>query len=189
MTESPRLPLGCDLRLLKVEHLEAYKALRDGMLAAHEEAFTSDAASELARPADSYRNRIGQICDTGAGGSALFTVTAWMGPSLVGAVSCEREPRAKVQHQAHLIGMMVADGAQGLGLGRALLHATLRLLAAEPSVELLTLSVTRNNHRAVSLYASMGFERYGRLPRAIRLTSGDYLDKDLMYLDLNTLRS
>lgn len=187
MSESPRLPPGCDLRLLKVEHLEAYKALRDGMLAAHEEAFTSDAATELARPADSYRNRIGQL--SGAGGTALFTLTAWIGPSLVGAVSCEREPRAKVQHQAHLIGMMVADRVQGLGLGRALLHATLRLVAAEPSVDLLTLSVTRNNHRAVSLYASMGFERYGRLPRAIRLPSGDYLDKDLMYLDLTPLRS
>jgi ribosomal protein S18 acetylase RimI-like enzyme len=187
MLAPPRLPPGCDLRLLKAEHLDAYKTLRDGMLAAHEDAFTSDAATELARSADSYRNRLGQIA--GTAGAALFTLTAWMGPRLVGAVSCEREPRAKVQHQAHLIGMMVADGVQGQGLGRALLYGTLRLLAAEPTVELLTLSVTSSNTRAIALYASMGFERYGRLARAIKLPSGAYLDKDLMCLNLHTLRA
>lgn len=179
----PRLPPGCELRVLKAEQLEAYKGLRDAMLAAHEEAFTSDAATELARSAESYRSRL----SLGAGGANLFTLSAWMGPRLVGAVSCEREPREKVRHLAHLIGMMVADDVQGLGIGRALLYSALRLLQAELGIEQVTLSVTSSNRRAVTLYTRMGFERYGCLPRAIKLPSGDYLDKDLMRLDLRSL--
>ncbi|HEX2011962.1 MAG TPA: GNAT family N-acetyltransferase [Roseateles sp.] len=176
----PRLPAGCELRLLKEEQLQAYKTLRDTMLAAHEDAFTSDAAAELVRRAESYRNRLSQ----GPGGGCLFTLTAWAGARLLGAVTAEREPRAKVQHIAHLVGMMVADEAQGQGLGRALLYGALRLLHAEPGLEQVTLSVTSSNARAVALYRQMGFRRYGCLPRAIRLASGDYLDKDLMCLEL-----
>jgi ribosomal protein S18 acetylase RimI-like enzyme len=180
----PRLPPGCELRLLKAEQLQAYKDLRDAMLAAHEDAFTSDAATELARDAESYRSRL----SLGAGGANLFTLAAWMGPRLVGAVSCEREPRAKVQHLAHIVGMMVADEVQGLGIGRALLYNALRLLQAEaePALEQATLSVSSSNTRAVALYTQMGFEPYGRLPRALKLPSGEYLDKDLMRLDLRT---
>lgn len=181
-TAPPRLPEGCELRLLKAEHLPAYKQLRDAMLAGHEDAFTSDAASELARDVDSYRSRLGQIQQEV--GPCLFTLGAWRGPQLLGAVTCEREARAKVRHQAHLIGMMVADAAQGLGLGRALLWAALRLLRQEPGIEQVLLSVTSSNARAVRLYASIGFERYGRLARALKLPGGAYLDKDLMCLDL-----
>jgi ribosomal protein S18 acetylase RimI-like enzyme len=178
----PRLPPGCELRVLKAEQLQDYKDLRDAMLAAHEEAFTSDAVTELARDAESYRSRL----SLGAGGANLFTLAAWMGPRLVGAVSCEREPRAKVRHLAHIVGMMVADEVQGLGIGRALLYSALRLLQAEPGLEQATLSVSSSNTRAVALYTQLGFEPYGRLPRAIKLPSGDYLDKDLMHLDLRT---
>jgi len=176
----PPLPAGSELRLLKAEQLGAYKQLRDTMLAGHEDAFTSDAATELARSAESYRSRLGQ----GTHGACLFTLAAWTGPRMVGAVTCERELRAKVRHQAHLIGMMVADEAQGRGLGRALLYGALRLLQGEAGLEQVLLSVTSSNTRAVRLYAGMGFERYGRLSQAIKLASGDYLDKDLMRLNL-----
>ncbi|QPF74753.1 GNAT family N-acetyltransferase [Roseateles sp. DAIF2] len=176
----PRLLPGCELRLLREEQLPDYKALRDRMLAGHDEAFTSDAATELARSAESYRSRISQ----GPGGACLFTLTAWLDGTLIGAVSCEREPRQKVRHTAHLIGMMVDDPVQGRGIGRALLHAALRLLEQEDGIELVTLSVTSSNRGAVALYESMGFRRYGCLPRALKLADGRTLDKDLMCLDL-----
>jgi ribosomal protein S18 acetylase RimI-like enzyme len=44
--------------------------------------------------------------------------------------------------------------------------------------------VTASNRVAVGLYESMGFERYGRLPDAVRLPDGRRLDKDLMRLRL-----
>lgn len=160
--------------------LLAYKALRDAMLAGHPEAFTSDAETEGRRDLASYRNRLAG----GAGGSTLFTLVALDGASLVGALTCEREPRRNVQHLAHLIGMMVADTHAGRGIGRALLQEAITRLKATPGLAQVTLSVTASNRAAVGLYASQGFERYGSLPDAIRLPDGRRLAKDLMRLTL-----
>ncbi|MDH0864308.1 N-acetyltransferase [Mitsuaria sp. GD03876] len=168
------------LRLLTERDLPAYKALRDAMLARHEQAFTSDAETERAREASSYRVRL----HPQAGGKSLFTLGAWQGERLVGALTCEHEGRQKVRHIAHLIGMMVDDGFSGRGIGKRLLEQALALLRREPRLETVTLSVTAGNRPAIALYRQAGFTRYGHLPRAIRLSDGRYCAKDLMSLDL-----
>jgi ribosomal protein S18 acetylase RimI-like enzyme len=166
------------LRLLGEDDLPAYKALRDHLLALHPEAFTSDALTERTMSAAGYRNRLG-----GQGDEAHFTLGAWRGARLVGAISCERDPRLKVRHIAHVVGMMLHPDARGRGLGRALLERCLELLRGVPDVELVTLNVTSTNAAAVALYRGAGFERYGRLLHAIKL--GEiYHDKDLMVLTL-----
>ena len=169
------------LRLMVEPDLLAYKALRDAMLAGHPEAFTSDAETEARRDLASYRSRL----TGGANGSTLFTLVALDGTQVVGALTCEREPRRNVQHLAHLIGMMVADTHAGRGIGRALLRDTLARLRATPGLAQVTLSVTASNRAAVGLYTSEGFERYGSLPYAIRLPDGRRLAKDLMRLRLD----
>lgn len=161
--------------------LLAYKALRDAMLSSHPEAFTSDAETEGRRDLASYRNRL----SGGANGSTLFTLVALDGPRLVGALTCEREPRMKVQHLAHLIGMMVADTHAGRGIGRALLEDAIARLRATPGLAQVTLTVTAGNRAAIGLYTRQGFERYGSLPDAIRLADGRSLAKDLMRLRLH----
>ncbi len=153
--------------------LLAYKALRDATLATHPEAFTSDAETEVQRDLASYRSRL-------TGGGTLFTLLALQGSRLVGALTCEREPRRKVLHIAHLVGMMVAADCHGRGIGRALLAAALDRLRATPGLAQVTLSVTASNAAAVRLYESQGFVRYGRLPDAVRLPDGRSLTKDLM---------
>lgn len=164
------------IRLMQPPDLPGYKALRDAMLAAHPEAFTSDADTERARDAGSYRSRLGG----GAGGATLFTLVAADGDGIVGALTCERETRRQVQHVAHLIGMMVADSHQGRGIGRALLSDAITRLRALPLLAQVTLSVTATNHAAIGLYERHGFARYGCLPDAIRLPDGRRLDKALM---------
>ena len=177
MLDAKPLPqLDCQIRLLRESDLPAYKALRDAMLARHPDAFTSDALTELQRDADSYRSRL----SGGNGGGNLFTLVAWLGPQMAGAISCEREPRLKVRHIAHIVGMMVSDELHGRGVGRQLMDSALRLLEGEPSLELATLSVTASNHAAVRLYERCGFKRYGRLEGALKLPGGLLLDKDLM---------
>jgi len=168
------------IRSMLEPDLLAYKALRDAMLTGHPEAFTSDAETESQRDLASYRSRLAG----GSGGGTLFTLLAVDGTRVVGALTCEREPRRKVQHIAHLVGMMVADTHRGRGIGRALLAAAVARLQAVPGVAQLTLSVTASNRAAVGLYESMGFTRYGRLTDAIRLPDGRRLDKDLMLLRL-----
>lgn len=173
-------PIGLTLRLLTEPDLPAYKSLRDAMLSAHEAAFTSDADTELLRDAASYRHRL----HPQAGGRALFTLGAWIGDELVGVLTCEQEGRLKVRHVSHLVGMMVADAHQGRGIGRELLGHGLTLLRREPLLEIVTLSVSAGNAPAMALYRSFGFTRYGHLPRALRLSDGTYVGKDLMSLEL-----
>lgn len=167
------------LRALGGEDASAYKALRDEMLARHPEAFTSDADAEAAKPAASYLARFGD----GAADCRRFTLGAWIGPRLCGAISCENDDRVKVRHIGHIVGMMVREEARGRGLGRALLHACIARARRTPGLEMLTLSVTGSNAAAVALYRAAGFDCYGRLPQAIKL-GDDYHDKDLMVLRL-----
>lgn len=172
----PDAPANNPVRLLAEADLPAYKAFRDQMLAVHPEAFTSDALTEMRRDAPSYRSRL----PGGGHGSCLFTLVVPRANQLVGAISCERELRAKVRHTAHIAGMMVLPAVQGHGIGRLLLASALALLEKQEGIEIVTLSVTRSNASAVGLYESAGFVRYGRLEDAIKLPDGSRLDKDLM---------
>lgn len=170
---------GVLIRRLAAEDLVAYKALRDAMLTAYPEAFTSDAAAEASREPSAYLPRLG--LDRLDGGQ--FTLGAWLGDTLIGALGCERDMRVKVRHIAHVIGMMVRPDCAGRGTGGQLLQACIAALRQAEGVEMLTLSVTQENHGAVGLYARAGFIRHGSLPRAIRV-DGRYHAKDQMHLML-----
>jgi ribosomal protein S18 acetylase RimI-like enzyme len=169
------------VRELEEHDLAAYKALRDDALARHEDSFTSDAATEAKRTADSYRARLGGA-PAGAGGGG-FTLGAFDHDRLVGALTIERDPRSKVRHLGHLVGMIVDGSRQRTGIGRALLDAAIARARDDEELHQITLNVTTSNDAAVRLYERAGFVRYGRLPRAIRV-GGRFLDKDLMVLAL-----
>ena len=167
------------IRRLAPQDLGEYKDLRDTLLAAHPEAFASDAAAERMRQPDSYFARLG--VDRTDGGQ--FTFGAWQGSRLVGALGCERDMRVKVQHIAHLIGMMVHADARHAGVGGALLAACVHAARAAHGIVMLTLSVTAGNTAALRLYERAGFSRYGSLPRAI-CVDGQYHAKEYMVLML-----
>lgn len=173
----PTAPIS--IRRLAQCDLGDYKALRDTMLAAHPQAFSSDAAEGRARTPESYRSRLG--LDRPEGGD--LTLGAWQRERLLGAISCERDLRVKVRHIAHLVGMMVCADMQGRGVGRALLAECLAEARRAEGLEMLTLSVTAGNRAAIRLYERAGFIRYGSLPCAIRF-DGQYHAKDHMLLVL-----
>lgn len=134
----------------------------------------------MLRAAESYRSRLGPSNAVGNTSLCLFTLSAWQDERLVGALSCERELRAKVRHIAHIVGMMVIDELHGQGIGRQLLDECLRRLKGEPGLLRATLTVTASNTPAIRLYERSGFSRYGRLEGALKLSDGSLLDKDLM---------
>jgi RimJ/RimL family protein N-acetyltransferase len=171
------LPSDLVVRELRSEDLDAYKTLRIHALSHHEEAFTSDAAAEAPRTAQSYAARLGS--DT----TRAFTLGAFRGNRLVGAVTCDHDPRIKVQHIGHIIGMMVYDHEQGSGVGRALLGALIERARTDAGLHQLTLNVTAGNAAAEHLYERSGFVRYGTQPRAIRV-GGKFFDKHHMLLNL-----
>jgi len=170
---------GLRIRLMAAPDLAAYKALRDLMLASHPEAFTSDAETEMRRPPETYLSRVAGSAD----GGWPFTLTAWHGDWLCGAITCERDDRVKVRHIGHLIGMMVHPDASGRGVGRALLEACVALCLRRGNIEQLTLTVTSSGVAAIRLYERAGFVRYGRLERALCI-GGRYHHKDLMVRQL-----
>jgi ribosomal protein S18 acetylase RimI-like enzyme len=59
--------------------------------------------------------------------------------------------------------VMVHPEARGLGLSRTLMRGLLDD-ATEADIETVILDVRGNNHGALRLYESLGFEEYGRLP-------------------------
>jgi ribosomal protein S18 acetylase RimI-like enzyme len=167
------------IRRLAVEDLVDYKQLREQMLAAHPEAFSSDASEARSRTPESYRSRLG--LERAEGGE--FTLGAWADDALVGAISCERELRIKVRHIGHIVGMMVRDAYQGKGVGRALLDECVAEARRASGLEMLVLQVTAGNQSAARLYENAGFVRYGHLPNAI-CVAGTYHGKDQMMLAL-----
>ena len=169
------MPEPVAIRRLAPRDLAAYKALRDEMLAAHPEAFSSDATAERERSADSYLSRLG--IDRTDGGQ--FTLGAWQGLRL----GCERDLRVKVRHVAHLIGMMVRADVRNAGIGCALLQACIAEASSAQGVTMLTLSVTASNAAAIHLYERAGFTRYGSLPGALRVDGVPHA-KDHMVLTL-----
>ena len=166
------------IRLLTALDLPAYKALRDEMLEAHPEAFTSDAHEERAKEPTDYLHRLG--LDRRERGQ--FVLGAWRGERLLGAIGCERDPRRKGRHIGHIIGMMVRPEARSCGIGRGLLQGLIGECRQIEGMEVLTLTVTAGNTPAVRLYEDSNFSVYGNLRRAIRLETGQYHDKLHMVL-------
>jgi ribosomal protein S18 acetylase RimI-like enzyme len=165
------------IRAVEPGDLPAYKAMRDAMLAAYPLAYTSDFEAESLRTADSFRSRL----DVDHIDGGHFTLGAWAGGQLVGAISCERDPRAKVRHIGHIAAMMVLPGWQRRGIGRALMRTCIERARGAAGLTLLTLSVTSTNEEACRLYLDSGFKPYGRLEGAIRW-DGRYHGKDYLCL-------
>jgi RimJ/RimL family protein N-acetyltransferase len=182
-------PSGYAIRALTAADLGAYKTLRDEALRLHPDAFTSDHETEVRRGPESYLGRLGSSDPLGG----TFLLGAFdAGGQLVATVGLEREMRAKVRHISWLIGLMVRAEHGGRGVARALVQAAIAKARSAPGLELIALSVTASSdgasQRALRVYSAAGFERYGLLPRAIRLVDGtgrvEYRDKAQMMLRL-----
>lgn len=90
--------------------------------------------------------------------------------------------RDKLRHRGGL-GMCVKKKYWGLGIGRMLL-TTLMEEAKQAGFEQIELEVISENERAVRLYESCGFERYGVRHKGIKLRGGGYFDEVLMWKEL-----
>ncbi len=165
-------------RLLEPSDASAYKHLRDASLKAAPEAFTSDYESQALNTPESYAHRFGPAEQMRPGGA--ITLGAFDGNgSLLGALTCERDPRTKKHHCADIVAMMVAAPAQRQGIANNLIANLVDMVCRNTDLKLLTLSVTASNAHTVRLYERAGFTSYGQLDRAIHV-DGCYFDKLLM---------
>ncbi len=137
----------------------------------------ADAPAEAARTAHSCAARLG----ADAGGS--FTLGAFEGERLVGAVTGDHDPRAKVCHIGHVTGMMVHGDVQGRGVGRLLIERLMERATAGEELYQLARNASAGNDVALRLNGRAEFVHDGTLPRALRV-GGRFLDKRHMPLKL-----
>ena len=89
-------------------------------------------------------------------------------------------------HKGVIWGMYVRPNARRAGIGRRLVEAILD--HARQRVELIQLTVVRDNEQARHLYASLGFQEYGIERNALK-QDGRYYDEVLLAKDLSGFKS
>lgn len=107
---------------------------------------------------------------------------AYEAETLVGIAGLRREPLVQVAHKGVLWGVYLHPDHRRGGVARGLLQALFDHARAE-GVTQIHLNVNVENARAAGLYRSMGFDTYGREPKAMQV-NGQYYDEELMLLQL-----
>lgn len=108
---------------------------------------------------------------------------AKMDGEIIGTASLNRKPR-RMSHRGEF-GISLKKAWWGCGAASALMEAILAF-AKENGFEQLNLEVRSSNARAVRLYEKYGFRKLCTFPHFFKI-NGEYVDFDLMNLELNTV--
>ncbi|MEO8739583.1 MAG: GNAT family N-acetyltransferase [Casimicrobiaceae bacterium] len=166
------------IRPLGPEDAEVYHALRLRMLREHPEAFTSSFEEASSKPLAWAEARL----TPATGAPEKFVLGAFAGDDeLIGSVGMAVEERLKERHKGFVFGMFVAPEAGAAGVGRALLADCIARARRVPGLELLTLTVTSSNLRALQFYQAAGFRAFGIEQRAIKVAGIHYPKAHMMF--------
>lgn len=100
---------------------------------------------------------------------------------IVGFLFFIGQQKAKITHVGEL-GVNVHPYYQGMGIGRAMMESLLEWAGNHSLIEKIVLQVFATNHKAISLYQSLGFKEEGRFVKAVKQKDGEYVDVVQMYL-------
>jgi ribosomal protein S18 acetylase RimI-like enzyme len=148
-----------------------YRDIRLEALKANPEAFGGTFEIEDAQPSSWFAARLGS--------SELLG--AFRDAKLVAIAGFAIQQGQKMAHKGAIWGMYVRPNARRTGIGRRLVEAVIDL--ARDRIELIQLTVVRDNEQARRLYASLGFREYGVEKNALK-QDGRYYDEILMAKDL-----
>jgi RimJ/RimL family protein N-acetyltransferase len=170
-TEGYRVTTNIKIRRLQPADAARYREIRLAGLRSSPEAFGSTYETESAQPLSSFSERLSS--------SAVFG--AFRGEELLGIAGFFARKGVKEAHKGLLWGMYVRPEARKAGVGRRLVEAVIDF--ARQHVELLQLSLVKENEQARRLYARLGFVEYGVEKNSLK-QEGRYYDEILMALDL-----
>jgi RimJ/RimL family protein N-acetyltransferase len=114
---------------------------------------------------------------------AELLLLALVDGNVVGNIDFHIGPRARLRHTGS-IGMGVAPGYRGRGVGKILLGRLLAWACTQPQIERIELAAISNNLPAISLYKQFGFVEEGRRLRHFKYRDGTYADDVIMGLQL-----
>jgi len=173
--------VSVQVRELTATDMSAFRILRAEALRAHPEAFIPGPDEGRSRLLTTMTLRVRNHWMM----NGSFLLGAFRENHLVGAVGVLRGVRAKQRHTALVWMLYTEPQVRGQGIARTLLLAAIDRCRRDPDLELLRLSVGNESQAARQLYTSLGFEVYGREPRALKLADR-YVDILLMTLDVDT---
>lgn len=105
----------------------------------------------------------------GPGPGDNFVLGAFADGQLVGMVGFFRSPDEKTRHTGRVWGVYVKREHRGKGVGKALMEELVRRARPQPALEQINLAVADGQAPARTLYLQLGFEIYGREPRALKV--------------------
>jgi RimJ/RimL family protein N-acetyltransferase len=161
------------VRRLLAEDAALYREIRLEALQDAPEWFGSTFAEESARPLPGFADRLRH--------SAVFG--AFDGEELIGIAAFFGRQSRKEAHKGVLVGMYVRPQARGCGIGRHLVEAVIG--HARRHVEILQLTVVKDNEPARRLYTRLGFIEYGIEKNSLKY-NGRYWDEVLMAMPLSS---
>jgi len=159
------------IRLLNESDVVAYQSLRLEALQDSPTAFRSSFEEEVGAPLEKFASVLRD--------HAIFGSFAEEG-QLIGLVGLRREARAKLAHNALVVGLHVAAPHRRQGVGGALLDHAIQYAQQLGGIRMLKLSVTANNTKSVRLYLSRGFKSYGVEPDVL-CVDGKYFPEESFY--------
>ena len=166
-----------EIRFLTPDDAGEWLRLRVEALEGDPEAFSASLEEYRSLSIDEVKKRLWPDKDA-------FVVGAFEGGSMVGMAGFFREKGPKSRHKGRIWGVYVSPTARSAGVGRRMMRALLDRVMAIDGVEQVLLSVSTTQLSAIRLYRSLGFESFGREPRALRI--GDrYVDEEYMILPVN----
>ena len=113
---------------------------------------------------------------------AVF-LCVWKGSDLIGTGFLSGMNK-RMKHRSRLA-ISVLKSEWNKGVGSAVMEKLIAF-AVEIGSEIIELEVRSDNKRAIHLYEKYGFKRIGTLPAFFKI-GDDYIDCELMYLDLRRI--
>ena len=163
-----------EIRFLTPDDAAEWLRLRIEALKVAPEAFGASLEEYQSLSLDEVKRRLWSDGDA-------FVVGALQDNLLIGMAGFYREKGLKSRHKGRVWGVYVTPEARGGGIGRKMMQALLTRGSAIDGVEQVLLSVAATQESAIRLYRSLGFESFGREPRALRI--GDrYIDEEYVIL-------
>lgn len=163
-----------EIRFLTPDDREQWLRLRIEALEGDPEAFSASLDEYRSLTHDEVKRRLWSDGDA-------FVVGAFQDGCLRGMAGFYREKGLKSRHKGRVWGVYVTPGARGAQIAYKMMQALLDRVMMIEGLEQVLLSVTVTQEPAIRLYRSLGFQKYGREPRAIRI--GDrYIDEEYMVL-------
>jgi ribosomal protein S18 acetylase RimI-like enzyme len=171
------MPGSIVIRLLTAADADAYRAARAAQVDAEPRAFGESPSDVRARSLEETAELLSAPLEVS------FIFGEFVGGEIVGTAGYFRRMEAKTRHKGRVWGVFVAPEFRRQGLGRTLMGTLIDECRALDGLEQIDLTVAAGQTAARTLYQSLGFEPYGREPRALKI-GDEYIDEDLLVLRL-----